>query len=226
MEIIEQSAFLLHSRPYRENQLIVELLTEHSGKVSAISYVGKTLKSNKKGLLQPFLPLKVLLKGRANLKNLSRVESSRKSYPLSGNFLYSGFYLNELLVRLLGEHISCDVLFHQYQRSIDELAQQQPIEPVLRQFEMVLLEELGQCFDYSPVFEQNVANFYYLPEQGFIPVLEALRQPIYSKQHIQAIAQNDFSSAETLHSYKILMRQVINQLLGGQPLNSRKLFGQ
>ena len=54
MDVIEQSAFVLHSRPYREHQQIVDLLTEHNGKVSAVVYTGKTNKSNKKGLLQPF----------------------------------------------------------------------------------------------------------------------------------------------------------------------------
>ncbi len=226
MEFTEQAAFLLHSRPYRENQVIVELLTENEGKVSAIGYVGKTQKSNKKGLLQPFLPLTVLLKGKANLKNLSRVEACQKSYALSGNFLYSGFYLNELLVRLLGEHISCQSLYLQYQNSIAALAKQEPIEQVLRQFETVLLEELGMCFDFSPVFESDQSHFYYLPEQGFIPALAKLNSPRYQREHIQEIALQAFSSSDVLRSYKILMRQVINHLLAGQPLNSRKLFNK
>lgn len=222
----EQAAFLLHSRPYREHQVIVELLTEHEGKVSAITYLGKTLKSNKKGLLQPFLPLTVLLKGKANLKNLSRVEAQQKSYALTGNYLYSGFYLNELMVRLLGEHISCASLFHQYKMSIEALANQQSIEQILREFETLLLDELGLCFDYSPVFDTKIKRFYYMPEHGFVPVVESLAQPWYHAEHLQQIAQLDFSSTEVLHSYKLLMRQVINHLLGGQPLNSRKLFSQ
>ncbi|WP_440874384.1 DNA repair protein RecO [Thalassotalea sp. PLHSN55] len=224
MNFNEQAAFLLHSRPYREHQVIVELLTEHDGKVAAISYLGRTPKSNKKGLLQPFLPLTVLLKGKGNLKNLSRVEAQQKSYPLTGNFLYSGFYLNELLVRLLGEHISCNGLFEQYNKSIQGLANQQPIEQILRQFEAFLLDELGLCFDYSPLFSQQAKRFYYLPEQGFVPVLESSSQPSYLTEHLQAIAQSNFDSPEVLLSYKLLMRQVINHLLGGQPLNSRKLF--
>ncbi|NQZ81591.1 MAG: DNA repair protein RecO [Colwellia sp.] len=221
---IEQSAFLLHSRPYRENQQIVEFLTENCGKISAIVYIGKTLKSNKKGLLQPFSPLNIILKGRGSLKLLSRVEASEKSYKLTGNHLYSGFYLNELLVRLLGEHIECTELFLQYKNSLLALAECQSLELILRQFEMALLDELGQCFDFSPVFEINCSSFYYVQEQGFIPALTKMKLPCYDRMHIQAIAQQQLTDKKVLHSYKVLMRQVINHFLDGKPLNSRKLF--
>jgi len=226
MEELEQSAFLLHSRPYRENQILLEFLTAQQGKISAISYLGKSLKSNKKALLQPFTPLKIILKGQGNLKYLKRVEPAKKSYQLVGNYLYSGFYLNELQVRLLGEHIPYDELFCQYQQSIEKLAQQVPIEVVLRKFENILLEELGMTIDYSPVFSENVPNYYYYPERGFLPAVNKLAQPSYNSLHLQAIAKNDLSAKGVMQTYKILMRQIINHLLDGKPLNSRKLFIQ
>jgi len=224
MTEIEQSAFLLHSRPYRENQQIIEFLTENNGKTSAIVYVGKTLKSNKKGLLQPFSPLKIILKGKGSLKLLSRVEASEKSFKLSGTYLYSGFYLNELLVRLLGEHIECNELYWQYRNSLLSLTACQPLELILRQFEMTLLDELGQCFDFSPVFDIDCSTFYYVQEQGFIPAVVKMNLPCYDREHIQAIAQQEFTDKKVLHCYKVLMRQIINHFLDGKPLNSRKLF--
>ena len=224
MEPIEQLAFVLHSRPYREHQYIVELLTEHDGKVSAIVYSGKTNKSNKKGLLQPFSPLNVVLKGKGNLKNLSRIELADKSYQLKGEHLYSGFYLNELLVRLLGELIACPSLFHDYRMSLSSLAEKLSIEPILRKFELDLLAELGFSLDFSTVFELDADSFYFIPEQGFIPCIEKLNLPVFSKEHIQAIAQFDFSDPNVLRSNKSLMRQVFNNLLDGKPLNSRNLF--
>jgi DNA repair protein RecO (recombination protein O) len=226
MEEFEQSAFLLHSRPYRENQIMLEFLTLQQGKLSAISYLGKSLKSNKKALLQPFTPLKIVLKGQGNLKYLKRVEAESKSYQLSGNYLYSGFYLNELQVRLLGEHIPYDDLFNQYQQSIEQLAEQRPIEYILRNFEKVLLEELGMTIDFSSIFSENNCNYYYLPEQGFIPAISKLSQPCYNSVHLQAIAQEDLSVKEVMQTYKVLMRQIINHLLDGKPLHSRKLFIQ
>lgn len=224
MDTIEQAAFILHTKPFRDNQLIVDLLTEQGGKVSAVVYNGKTQKSNKKGLLQPFLPLQVVLKGKGQLKNLSRIETNQRSYPLIGNYVFSGFYLNELLVRLLGEHIECPELFHQYTLSLQDLAAQKPIEKTLRSFEITLLDELGQSFDFSGVFESNERFFYYVLEEGFVPVLTKMTLPQYRREHLIAIAQECIDDEQVLRTFKLLMRQVINNLLGGKPLNSRKLF--
>ncbi|MDG1733426.1 MAG: DNA repair protein RecO [Thalassotalea sp.] len=153
-EIALHRAYLLHSRPYRDSSLLVDLLSEEHGHVSAIVYVGKSKKSNKKGLLQPFSSLQIELKGQSDLKTLSQLEPAEKSLQLSSTFLYSGFYLNELMVRLLPENIPCPELFHLYQSSINALSQQHSIEPILRRFELSLLEELGMSIDFSSIDEQ------------------------------------------------------------------------
>ncbi len=226
MQEITQSAFVLHSRPYRENQLLVDLLTEHDGKLAALSYVGHSTKSSRKALLQPFLPIKVTLKGQSNLKSLIRVEPIGKSYLLKKNALFSAFYINELLVKLLGENIACEELFQQYKSCLKSLAQASNIEICLREFELMLMEELGVAFDFSLVFEHSAEGFYYLPDEGFIPAYTSLKQPCYNRWHLQAIAQRDLSKPEVLNTFKALMRQVINHLLNGVPLNSRKLFSK
>lgn len=224
MKEFEQQAFLLHSRPLRDNQVIAEFLTELNGKVSAIVYVSTSLKSNKKALLQPFTPLTIVLKGNGNLKTLNRIEVSSKSFLLSSEHLYSGFYLNELQVRLLGEHVPYETLYTLYMQCLVELSEKHEIEPILRRFENALLEELGLTIDFSSVCEQNEQAFYYLPEQGFIPVVENLSQPRYKQAHLIAIDNQNYSDVEVRKTHKVLMRQIINHLLGGKPLNSRQLF--
>jgi len=226
MQEITQSAFVLHTRPYRENQLLVELLTEHDGKLAALSYVGHSKKSSRKALLQPFLPINVTLKGQHSLKNLIRVEPAGKSFLLKKNALFSAFYINELLVKLLGENIACSELFQQYKVSLESLAQASNIEICLREFELILMDELGVSFDFSLVFEHSAEGFYYLPDEGFIPAYTQLKQPCYNRWHLQAIAERDLSTPEVLITFKALMRQVINHLLNGVPLNSRKLFSK
>ena len=221
-----QSAFVLHSRPYRENQLLIDLLTEHDGKLAALSYVGHSTKSSRKALLQPFLPIKVTLKGQYNLKSLIRVEPIGKSFLLKKNALFSAFYINELLVKLLGDNIACEALFQQYKMSLEALAQASNIEICLREFELMLMDELGLSFDFSLVFEHSAEGFYYLPDEGFIPAYTKLKQPCYNRWHLQAIAERDLSTPEVLGTFKALMRQVINHLLDGVPLNSRKLFSK
>ncbi|MBU2869610.1 DNA repair protein RecO [Colwellia sp. E2M01] len=249
--MVEQNAFVLHRRPYRENQLLVDLLTEHDGKVTALVYVGQSKRSIKKGLIQPFLPLKVIMKGEGVFKQITQVDSTAKSFSLIKHSLFSAFYINELMIRLLTEHIACTDLFLQYQKTLTALSQGSAIAPQLRYFELSLLEELGLSFDFSPVFEYDAHYFHYIPEQGFVPVYSALpknSEQCFSASHLQAIAQqetlyqkpentnqvndkepSEASNAETdaiNFTFKLLMRHVINQLLGNKPLNSRKLFSK
>ncbi len=243
--MIEQNAFVLHSRPYRENQQLVDLLTEQDGKLTALVYVGQSKRSIKKGLIQPFLPLRLTLKGQGNIKQISQIDSIAKSYSLIKHSLFSSFYINELLIRLLTEHIACQQLFFQYKTTLIALAKGEEIAPQLRLFELALLEELGLSFDFSPVFEHDVNYFHYIAEQGFVPVFSTSsispknNVHCFDKMHLQAIAQQASLSQSSLsenslpennvkedvsHTFKLLMRQVINQLLGNKPLNSRKLF--
>ncbi|HCH70951.1 MAG TPA: DNA repair protein RecO [Colwellia sp.] len=236
----EQKAFVLHVRPYQENQQLVELLTEYDGKVSALVYVGQSKRSIKKALLQPFLPLNVAFKEsglqKTRLRMLTRVEANSKSYVLTKNSLYSAFYLNELLVRLLTDDIICETLFSQYQFTISALSQDLAIAPQLRAFELSLLEELGLSLDFTPVFEENgehVAGFYYVAEQGFVPVydyaIKNMTTPWFNTLQLQAIAAQNYDRnkpelAGIDKTFKLLMRQIFHHLLEGKPLNSRKLF--
>ncbi len=230
--MIEQNAFVLHSRPYKENQLIVDLFTESFGKIAVFVFVGQSKRSIKKGLIQPFLPLKVILKHQGNLKKIHLVEAAGQSIPLKKESLFSGFYLNELLIRLLTEQIACQPLFKEYHSTLQSLALVKDMAPSLRIFELSLLDELGLSFDFSPVFANDGLYFSYEAEQGFVEVTSTTKNTQntgFKKQHLEIIAQPEFLQnqeqyREVSHTFKLLMRQVIAQLLGNQPLNSRKLF--
>ncbi|WNC69416.1 DNA repair protein RecO [Thalassotalea nanhaiensis] len=226
-----QQAYLLHSRPYRDNSMLVNLLTEQNGHVSAVVYIGKGKKSNKKGLLQPFANLHVEIKGKNDLKNLSRIEHAEKTMQLSGNYLFSGFYLNELMVRLLPENIPLENLFHLYQKSLEQLLAQDKLEPLLRRFEMNLLAELGLSLDFSEltvpssdVTEPHCEDVYFIQEQGFVSADYQCNLPSYKRSHLITIGDGKLEQAEVLLTCKRLMRQVLKSYLGNKPLNSRKLF--
>src|ERR1700722_10385018 len=96
-----EPCFVLHSRPYRNTSLIVELLTKHYGRIAAIARSARGPKSRFKGCLQSFVPLLISWSGRGELMYVSAVELQAMPYQLNGKALMSGFYLNELLVRLL-----------------------------------------------------------------------------------------------------------------------------
>ena len=235
--LVEQHAFVLHSRPFKENQQLIELLTESEGKVSALVYVGQSKRSIKKGMIQPFLPIKLTYKGiDSGLKRITTIESTGNSYSLSKERLYCGFYMNELLVRLLTHDIICDDVFKQYNSTLSSLASDLPIAPQLRQFELSLLAELGLSLDFSPVLNNlsdNVVGFYYIADEGFVPAyhysIDTISTPWFKVSHLQNIA-NHIHHAKVLmddkvaQTFKLLMRNIINHLLDGKPLNSRKLF--
>lgn len=226
-----QQAYLLHSRPYRDNSMLVNLLTEQNGHVSAVVYIGKGKKSNKKGLLQPFANLQVEIKGNNDLKSLSRIEHAEKSMQLSGNYLFSAFYLNELMVRLLPENIPLENLFSLYQESLTQLLAQNSLEPLLRRFEMNLLFELGLSLDFSElatkpldVNEPYCEDVYFIQEQGFVNADYQCNLPSYKREHLITIGDGILEQADVLLTCKRLMRQVLKSYLGNKPLNSRKLF--
>lgn len=239
----EQSAFVLHTRAHKENQLMVTLLTELSGKVNTLIFVGQSNKSTKKGLLQPFTPLSVSFKNKDTFKFLTRVEAIAPSYPLKKDHLFSGFYLNELLVKLLSNDIDCQTLFLAYKRCLEKLNNEEDLSIVLRHFELFLIDELGMSFDFSPLHEmytvytdkmgdsikEKAKGFYYLPEQGFVAAFNEQNSHCYDREHLELIEQFIHSKQATelgkaKLTFKLLMRQVLNQLLGNQPLNSRALF--
>jgi len=224
---LQQRAYLLHSRPYQEHQLILSLLTERDGKVSAMTYRNSQKKLQQQGVLQPFSPLNILLNEQRAITSIKLLEADGKPLTLVGQHLYSGLYVNELVMRLLVEQHPCEQLFERYQQTLIALVQQQPLELSLRLFELSLLDELGLTIDFSPVFNDELTDLQYQAEEGFIDHHHSTYRagvPCFSRTSLQAIAQQNFSNAATLLTLKRLMRQVFMPLLGNRPLKSRELF--
>ena len=219
-----QQAYLLHSRPFKEHQLIIDLLTQNDGKVSAVISSGHSLKANKKGILQPFSLFTIQLSGRHQLKKASQLESLHQHKMLLGNSLYSGLYINELLVKLLPENIPCETLFEHYAQAIDCLNKSDTIEPILRKFEMQLLDELGFSLDFSVVSESLNEQWQFIVEQGFVEANPSSKLPVFTRDDLLAIAVGNSTTPNSLNTHKILMRQMLNHLLGHKPLKSRELF--
>ncbi|QOL25580.1 DNA repair protein RecO [Thalassotalea sp. LPB0316] len=219
-----QQAYLLHSRPFKEHQLIIDLLTQRDGKVSAVISSGHSLKANKRGILQPFSLFSLQLSGRHQLKKASQLESCHQHRVLVGNSLYSGLYINELLVRLLPECVPCELLFEQYGQAIESLNKSDTIEPILRTFEMQLLDELGFSLNFTTVEESSHQYWQFIAEQGFVEANQGSQLPIYQRSDLLNIAQANYQAQSVLTTHKVLMRQMINHLLGHKPLKSRELF--
>ncbi|HBH36525.1 MAG TPA: DNA repair protein RecO, partial [Gammaproteobacteria bacterium] len=94
-----RAAFLLHRRPYRDTSLLLECLIAGEGRMPLIAR--GAAKGRLKGILQPFQPLMLKWRGRGEVMTLTHAEAAEKPVDLKKKLLYCGFYLNELLMRLL-----------------------------------------------------------------------------------------------------------------------------
>ncbi|WP_341938522.1 DNA repair protein RecO [Marinimicrobium sp. C2-29] len=238
MRIEFQPAYVLHTRPYRDTSLLLDLLTPDLGRVGAVAKGVRRGKSQRRPLLNPFTPVLVSLQGKSGLKTLTAVEANGPGHTLLGIALYSGFYVNELLVRLLGELDPNPGIFEDYRWVLESLASNgaDPAgspEPLLRQFEWRLLESLGYGISFTheaetgePIDRETLYRFD--PEAGFIPTYSA-RDPSFTPQlfsgaDLQACARADFADPRVLANAKRLSRMMLQPLLGGKPLKSRELF--
>src|SRR5215472_8793750 len=139
----DQPSFVLHTYPYRETSVIVEALSAAYGRVGLVARGAKRSRSELRGVLQAFQPLALSWAGGGELKTLIRAEW-RGGVPLvSGSALLCGFYLNELLLKLLPREDPHPRLFDDYEGALRRLASGEPQAPVLRGFEVRLLAEMG-----------------------------------------------------------------------------------
>lgn len=220
------AAYLIHSRPFSETSLIVELFTESYGRVTAVAKGAKRKNNVSKSLLQPFRPLLVSWQGQGDLKTLTRVDSPTLALPLAKNYLYSGIYLNELVMRLLAKEAHQPVVYSAYHATLMALSKGDDIELTLRLFELALLAALGHgvalLFDIDGLQIKENWRYDLLPEQGFISRVDGK----FSGQSLINIANTDFCDNITRNHAKQLTRQALAPLLGNKPLHSRRLFSR
>ena len=223
---------MLHTRPYRETSALVTVLSEQWGKVNFIAKGIRAKKNAKTALLQLFLPLQVQVFGQHELKNLAQIEAQGIALALKDDFLYSGMYINELLMRVLPVEMPCSAIFSMYRQLLNQLNQQAPLEPLLRDFELDLLQDLGYGVDFTidmalnePIRPDN--DYRYQSELGFVPDHTARtqeqRRSVLAGQVILDIAERNWH-AQSLRAAKHINRVAMQPLLGNKPLKSRELF--
>lgn len=220
------AAYLIHSRPFSETSLIVELFTESCGRISAVANGAKRRKNINKSLLQPFRPLLISWRGHGDLKTLVRIDSPTLALPLSKQYLYSGLYLNELILRLLAKESIQPPIYSAYHATLIALSKNDDIEITLRQFELTLLAELGHGFSLLVDIDgQNIEpqwRYDLLAEQGFISRVDGK----FLGESLINIAKTNFCDNITRNHAKQLTRQALAPLLGSKPLHSRRLFSR
>lgn len=230
MRVDLQPAYILHTRPYRDTSLLIDFLTPDHGRVTAVARGVRKNKTPKRQLLNPFSRLLICWQGKTDMKLLTGFESDNHFLTLTANHLYSGFYLNELLVRLLPEMDRHNGLYFAYEKSLEALRSGDDIEPLLREFEFRLLTELGYGLDFSTDARNDCAideqGFYecHVQEGFFSAASDIPEQFLLKGEWLLAIAAGDYTDPATRLAAKHLSRRMLKPLLGSRPLNSRQLF--
>ena len=220
-----EPALILHVRPYRETSAIVQMFTQGQGRLAGVLRGYRSKRQGQRNI-QPFSVGTVSWVGRSELVTIQKFESHH-FVALQGEALYAGFYVLELLTRLLRERQQEPQLFHAAMQVLESLEEGDALQPALRLFELELLDQLGYGIDFSTAGEPLQANAFYRfePQVGFHRVSadeESARA--LSGRLLQAIASRDFNDKATLDAAKALMRAAIEPLLGDKPLTSRKMF--
>ncbi len=196
----EIPCYILHRRPYRETSAIIDVVAEGLGRLSLIvrGVYNNKKKSGIGAQAQVFRPLLISYSegnsGGGELKYAQSIDDNGPPVELQQKYLYSGFYINELITRLWPQNIESDELFNLYQQTLDSLvecqqiaevvalaeelgqpiqaAQPNELEVVLRRFEFDLLVALGYGIDCFYTFDHDEAiepdeEYIFMPQQGF-----------------------------------------------------------
>ena len=171
----QQPAFIIHSRPYTESSLIVEVFTPEFGSVGLLAKGARNPKNRKRGILQPFQPLLVDWVGKGELPILSNIEQGSQLFLFDYKSRVCGFYANELLYKLTQRRDPHPKLYAAYSALMQDLNscsfKNKERELSLRLFEKNLLSEIGYALILDRDIDQNeLINpelvYRYLPERG------------------------------------------------------------
>lgn len=228
--INNEPGFVLHTYPFKETSVVAEVFTRGHGRVALIARGARRPASALRGLMQPFTPLLLSWFGKAELKTLHAAEWQGGLVAPQGRALMCGFYLNELLLRLLARGDAHEVLYDRYVDTLDQLAGESTIdfERILRRFEKSLLSEIGYGATFDVDAESGVAidpnaRYVFQPERGATRAAGQPGCPV-SGRTLLDLAEDRFDRPATLAEAKMLMRALINHTLGTKPLYTRQLL--
>jgi DNA repair protein RecO (recombination protein O) len=226
----DQPAFVLHTFAYRETSVIVEAFTAEHGRIALVARGARRPRSELRGLLQGFQPLLLSWSGQHELKTLLRAEWRGGLPRVGGSALVCGFYLNELLLKLLPREDPHPGLFANYEAALAELAGGGGQAPVLRRFELGLLTELGYALPLVREADTGgpidpAARYHYAFDRGphRAPPGPGLRWPMVRGSTLLALADGRYADAETAAEAKRLMREVLDHYLEQRGVESRRV---
>lgn len=231
-----QPAYVLHTQAFQNTSLLVDLFCVDYGRVRAVAKGARRAGSRTRAFLQPFQPVLVSLSGKTDLKTLTSIEGSVNALRLQGTRLFSGLYVNELLVRLVTFQESIPELYRSYQEAIVALSGERDLQGILRKFELSMLDALGygvnlhcDCYSGEPITEQG--HYLFHPDVGFEMLLTfapgaRANVAVFSGAELVALRDEQCQSNAHSQAARRLTRIALQVHLGEKPLASRELFAR
>jgi DNA repair protein RecO (recombination protein O) len=218
--------------PFRETSLIVEVFSRDFGRMALLARGARRPRAAIRGLLMGFQPLEIGWAGKGEVLTLMKAEWVGGQPLLGGEALFCGYYLNELLMHLLPREDAHQTLFARYAETLQRLAAHSDAatrEGDLRSFEKALLQELGYglMLDHDAAGEPIAAEAFYTyrMEQGPVRLAHAEADAqVVRGSSLLDLGAGDFSKPRSRGEAKTLMRTLLSYYLGGQELETRKIF--
>jgi DNA repair protein RecO (recombination protein O) len=220
-----ERAYILHALPYRDTSRILEVFTREQGRVSVFARGVRGPKARLASLLQPFQPLLISFSSRGEAAQLMGAESADPGAAhLPPAALLSGFYLNELLLKLTTRHDPNPSLFDGYQQALQALAVGGSQEPALRSFELHLLQEVGYGVDLTqtvaggPVSAQGYYHF--RPADGLFATTAEHSGALLGSS-LLSLAAGSLREGRELTDARRVLAAALEHCLEGRPIVTR-----
>jgi DNA repair protein RecO (recombination protein O) len=219
--------FVLHQYAYRDTSRIVEVFTAEHGRLTLFARGANGPKSSLKGVLRPFQRLLLSWSGKSEACQLVTAEVDGQVTSLPAQRLMSGFYLNELLLKLTERCDPHPEIFFSYAECMHSLCAGEAVEASLRRFEKRLLNDLGYGLDLAQTAEgqpvQTDRYYRFALESGAQPCVAEAPGAVYG-QSLADLQAESFSDARSLRDAKRLLRAAIDTCLDGRTLKSREVM--
>jgi DNA repair protein RecO (recombination protein O) len=228
----EADAYVLHAYPYKETSLIIEALTGQFGRIALVAKGAKRPTSALRGLLLPFQPLVLSATGKGEVKTLTRAEWQPGQALLLGGAVLLGYYVNELVMKLVPRDDAQPQLYAVYSQTIEALAGKSDPGVALRRFELSLLAHLGYGLNLTHCAQSQTPvsaerQYVWQAEKG----LSELRDPTHDRYAVRvqgatlvALASPETLGAKDASEAKPLMRAVLDFHLEQRSLASRQML--
>ena len=225
-----ERGFVLHQRAYLNTSQLIECLTAHHGVIGLVAQGSRRRSSGRRAVLQPFSPLRLSWTRRTDLGRLTGVEAAGPALGLAGDGLFAGFYVNELVMRLMARGDANEAAYSCYSRCLADLVTATATARAVRLFELRLLHALGYGIELEYDVDTGTpirpdGRYRFQPEHGFSSCVEPGRgADSYRGSELISLREERLDDARSLRAAKRLLTQSLNVYLGERPLRSRSIL--